>query len=149
MGTPDLKQQSIHATAVAIKERGILIVGPSGSGKSDLALRLIDRGATLISDDQVIASRQERTIVLNPPANIAGKIELYSVGIFDVPFVKDINLSMIVQLAPNSERYPLDRQTRSCLELEVPLITLDGQTSSSPIKVEMALSLIANMETQS
>ena len=42
---------TIHATCVAIEGRGVLIVGPSGSGKSDLALRLIDRGAALVADD--------------------------------------------------------------------------------------------------
>lgn len=149
METSESRQVSIHATAVAIKNRGILIMGPSGSGKSDLALRLIDRGATLISDDQVILSRQEEIAYLSPPVNIAGKIELYSLGIFDAPFVKDVPLSMIVKLNTESERFPLDCRSMPLLDLKFPFITLDGRISSAPIKVEMELLRIANMEPRS
>lgn len=149
MGTSEQIQQSVHGTAISINNNGVLIKGPSGSGKSDLAIRLIDRGATLVSDDQVIISRREGSITLNPPTNIAGKIELYSVGIFDVPFTNDIPLAMIVQLHPNSERYPLDRPTVSLLDLDIPTIALDGQKPTAPIKVEMALLRITNRDIRS
>lgn len=136
--------QQIHATAVAIDKHGIMIVGPSGSGKSDLAIRLIDRGARLISDDQVLASRQENTVILNAPASIAGKIELYSVGIFDIPFVSDIRLVMIVHLTDDAERYPMDAQLELLVGMNISSINLDGRTSSAPIKVEMELQKIIN-----
>lgn len=136
--------QQIHATAVAIDKHGIMIVGPSGSGKSDLAIRLIDRGARLISDDQVLASRQENIVILNAPASIAGKIELHSVGIFDIPFVSDIRLVMIVHLTHDAERFPMDAQLELLCGMNISSINLDGRTSSAPIKVEMALQKIVN-----
>jgi serine kinase of HPr protein (carbohydrate metabolism regulator) len=142
--TSENAQQMIHATAVAINNQGIIIVGPSGSGKSDLAIRLIDRGARLVSDDQVLTSRQEDFVILNAPASIAGKIELYSVGIFDIPFVSDVRLDMIVQLTDDAERYPMDVQLELLLGMHISSIKLDGRTSSAPIKVEMALQKITN-----
>lgn len=138
-------QEKVHATAVAIDGKGILIIGSSGSGKSDLAIHLIDRGAILISDDQVIVSRKQGKVTLNPPANIAGKIELYSLGIHEVEYASDLPLVMVVRLVDKSDRYPLDRQTYQILDFHLPLITLDSYRSTAPIKVEMALKQIVDM----
>ena len=63
-----LSSETIHASTVALEGRAVLISGPSGSGKSDLALRLLDRGFTLVSDDQTIVKREgERLIASAPP----------------------------------------------------------------------------------
>ncbi|GAB5488683.1 MAG: hypothetical protein Pars2KO_22530 [Parasphingorhabdus sp.] len=125
-----------------------MITGPSGSGKSDLAIRLIDRGATLVSDDQVIIERDNEILTLVTPANIAGKIELYSLGVFACPFISNIALSLLVELSDNTDRYPLSSPTQQILGVTVPIITLDGQRSSAPIKIEMALQRTMNMEPQ-
>ncbi len=137
-------QKTIHATAVAIGDHGVIIQGPSGSGKSDLALRIVDRGALLISDDQVIAKKDNDSIRLHAPTNIAGKMELYSLGIYEVPHVSDIELVMTVQLSDDAERYPMDQQLDILLGMNIPLIKLDGRLASAPIKVEMALQKIIN-----
>ena len=63
-----MKPKTIHATSV-VKDSGVLIVGDSGLGKSDLALRLIDSGATLISDDITICKKADDSIFLFPPYN--------------------------------------------------------------------------------
>jgi serine kinase of HPr protein (carbohydrate metabolism regulator) len=78
---PELSSETLHASCVAIKGRAVLIEGRSGEGKSDLALRLIDRGAVLVSDDQTICQRRDGVLHATPPATIAGKIEVRSVGI--------------------------------------------------------------------
>ncbi|MEH6756848.1 MAG: HPr kinase/phosphatase C-terminal domain-containing protein [Parasphingorhabdus sp.] len=129
----------LHASCVSIEGAGIMISGPSGSGKSDLALRLIDRGATLISDDYVELRLDQGRILLNAPANIEGKIELRSLGIFDCPHVSDIPLMMQVLLKPTTARFPMDSQTETIMTMAVPTITLNAAEASAPIKVEMAL----------
>jgi serine kinase of HPr protein (carbohydrate metabolism regulator) len=80
------KPSTIHATCVAIGGQGVLIMGPSGIGKSDLALRLIDRGATLVSDDYTEIELVEGALTGRPPATIAGKIEVRGVGIVTMVF---------------------------------------------------------------
>ena len=76
----------LHASAVALNGRGLLITGRSGSGKSSLALDLISRGATLISDDRTIATpRPGGLLWLSAPAAIAGRIEARGVGLIALP----------------------------------------------------------------
>ena len=77
-------RQMLHGTAISIGGHGVLIMGESGSGKSDLALRLIDRGAILISDDVVFLETRDNAPILTVAPNIVGKIEVRGVGIFDV-----------------------------------------------------------------
>ena len=69
------QQIFVHATAVAVGLKGVLLLGPSGSGKSDLALRLIDQGARLVADDQVVLSRNGARLIANAPPALAGKID--------------------------------------------------------------------------
>ena len=76
----ELSSDRLHATAVAIGGVAVLIEGPSGSGKSDLALRLIDRGAVLISDDQTLLIRAGSRLLARPPQTIAGKLEVRGVA---------------------------------------------------------------------
>ncbi|MHA1114324.1 MAG: HPr kinase/phosphorylase, partial [Alphaproteobacteria bacterium] len=76
----------VHATCVSLWGAGILLRGPSGSGKSDLALRLIDGGAVLVADDQVSLELRDGGLFASPPAATAGKLEVRGVGIVTVPF---------------------------------------------------------------
>ena len=100
--------QRIHATSVNIDGFGVLIRGPSGSGKSDLALRLIDVGARLIADDQTEISADGPYIRLNAPHEIAGKIEIRGYGISKMAYDQNIVLSLIVDLRDKDdiERMP-------------------------------------------
>ena len=75
-----LSAETVHASTVAADGRAVLITGPSGSGKSDLALRLLDRGFTLVSDDQTIVRRDGDRLLASPPPNIAGKLEIRESG---------------------------------------------------------------------
>lgn len=130
---------NIHATCVAIHGRGVLIMGPSGSGKSDLALRLIDRGALLVSDDRVVISAIAGELFAASPGAMVGRIEVRGVGICDVPATSETRVDLIVRLAATSERLP--NAPRDVIGgISLPLLTLDPHTASAPIKVELALS---------
>ena len=73
---PRLSAETLHASAVAFEGRAVLITGPSGSGKSDLALRLLDRGFRLVSDDQPVVKLDGERLVASAPPTIAGKLEV-------------------------------------------------------------------------
>ncbi|VWX56922.1 HPr kinase/phosphorylase [Sphingorhabdus sp. 109] len=130
---------TVHATAVALAGAGLLIRGKSGAGKSDLALRLIDRGATLISDDQVVIRREDQKLLLEPPARLAGKLEVRSLGICEYDHVSGVGLKLVIDLQDQVERYPMDRQIVILLGMEFPCCTLDAMEASAAIKAELAM----------
>ncbi|MEP6785091.1 MAG: HPr kinase/phosphatase C-terminal domain-containing protein [Sphingomonadales bacterium] len=136
---PSLSSETMHATCVLIHGSGVLIEGASGSGKSDLALRLIDRGAKLVSDDYTFLQRQDGHLVASPPATIAGKIEVRELGIVDMAHVTSASVALLVSLGEPPARLPEPGQARLLLGVEVPLVLLEGRDSSAPIKVELAL----------
>ncbi|MXQ08067.1 serine kinase [Alphaproteobacteria bacterium GH1-50] len=86
--TEAVPPQVLHATAVAIGGKGLIIKGASGSGKSSLALELISRGAVLIADDRVICTPRSGTDILwlSPPDTIAGRIEARGLGLIAMPW---------------------------------------------------------------
>lgn len=137
--TDRLSSETLHATAVARGGRCVLIVGPSGSGKSDLALRLIDRGFGLVSDDQVIVRRDRGRLVAAAPATIRGKFEVRGLGIVELPAVDDCAVALVVELAEAVERMPPDGRTRTIAGAEVPLVQVDPREASAAAKVALAL----------
>ena len=133
-----LSSEMVHATTVAKDGRGVVIAGRSGSGKSDLALRLIDRGFVLVSDDQTMIIKSSEGLVASAPGTIRGKIEVRGVGILELPNQDTAAVSLWVQLSYDIKRLP-DSETYQILGVEVPEISLDAMTASAPIKVELAL----------
>lgn len=113
--------ESIHATAVEIEGRGLLILGPAGAGKSALALDLIALGARLVADDAVLVSRHGDALVARSPA--AGDlIEARGIGILKVPLAGPTPLSLVIDLGREStERLPRPLTWRR-LGLSLPLI---------------------------
>lgn len=127
----------VHATCVAVAGRGILITGESGAGKSDLALRLIDRGALLVGDDQVTLANVDGLLHASPPESIAGKIEVRGIGIVSAPFQADVAVALAVELGA-AERMP-DIGQREICGIALPCAIVDPREPSAPIKVELAL----------
>ena len=138
----DSAGEHVHASTVAIDGRAVLITGPSGSGKSDLALRLIDRGFILVGDDQTIVRRDGERLVASAPARIAGKLEVRGIGIVEMESVSDVSVALIVELASEIERLPEDNRTSAILGVSLPLVSIDAQAASAPAKVALALDRI-------
>ena len=142
MSTPSLSSETIHASAVAIGGRAVLIGGLSGRGKSDLALRLIDRGAALVSDDYVFVRRQGEHLVATAPPTIAGKIEVRGVGLVDFPAEAEVPVALFVDLDVTPERLPEAGEQRWMAGVSVPVVGLNALEPSAPIKVELALRML-------
>src|SRR5205085_10917311 len=124
---PRLSAETLHASTVATEGRAVLITGPSGSGKSDLALRLLDRGFTLVSDDQTIVKRDGDRLLASPPPTIAGKLEIRGIGIVDMDNLSDLPVALIVELtSADIQRLPDDSRERPILGVKLPLITIDA-----------------------
>ena len=135
-----LSSETVHASAVALEGRAVLITGPSGSGKSDLALRLLDRGFALVSDDQTIVRREGDRLIAKAPATISGKLEIRGIGIVEMEAVSDVPIAMLVDLTSEIQRLPPDdRRERPVLGINIPLISVDALTASAASKVSLGL----------
>lgn len=128
----------VHGTAVVWPNIGTaaLLLGPSGSGKSDLAFRLIDRGWQLVADDQVLLSAKDDAIFATAAEELTGKLALPGLGILSVPCVQSAALTHIVHLQATAPRFPLDRQRQTVCGLLRPIIFIDGLAASAPMRVE-------------
>lgn len=126
----------MHATCVAINGRGLLITGPSGSGKSDLALRLIADGAQLVADDQVELG--SLSLIATCPAPLRGLIEARYIGLMRVPFVESAPLALIIEPEDHPERLP-EPQQREILGMSVPLLRIPYFENSTPAKLKFFL----------
>lgn len=135
----------MEGTAVEIDGQGVLFIGPSGSGKSDLAIRLIERGARLISDDLVELRQDGQSVAADfpvaAPAHLRGKIELRGVGIVSVPnTINQVPLCMVVRAAASGEIERLPEElTIQVGNVAIPIINLSLLEASAPAKVRLAL----------
>jgi serine kinase of HPr protein (carbohydrate metabolism regulator) len=136
---PRLSAETVHASTVAKDGRAVLITGPSGSGKSDLALRLLDRGFTLVSDDQTVVKKDGDRLLASAPATIAGKLEIRGMGIIEMERVENVPVALLVELAGDIQRLPDDSRERPILGMKLPLISIDAMTASAASKVSLAL----------
>ena len=116
----------------------MMLVGPPGSGKSDLALRLIDRGWRLIADDRVIAKPSADGLWLSAPDAIAGLIEIRGLGIVPAPHLPGAPARLLVDLSMAPARLP-DAEWREVETVRLPLLRLAAFEASAPLKVEWAL----------
>lgn len=131
--------ETVRGTTVAIGGRGVLLRGPSGSGKSDLALRLIDRGARLVSDDYTLLGRENGRLLADAPPTITGKIEMRGIGILDRPPVSAVPLCLVAELDRAPERLPEGPGEARLLDLVIPAVALAALEPSAPLKLEAAL----------
>ena len=134
-----LSSENLHASTVALDGRAVIIVGPSGSGKSDLTLRLLDRGFVLVSDDRTIVRKAGEKVVATAPNTIRGKLEIRGVGIVDIPSINDVPVALVVELTSDITRLPDNARERIILGAGIPLISVDAMTASAASKVALAL----------
>jgi serine kinase of HPr protein (carbohydrate metabolism regulator) len=142
----------IHGTCLALGDDGVLLLGAPGSGKSDLALRLIDavgmglsgvaRSARLVADDQVAIRRADGRLIASAPQALAGKLEIRGIGIVDIAPQANAALRLAVRLTPAAEieRLPDLAQARmEILGIAIPLVLIDPEKASAPARIRAAL----------
>jgi serine kinase of HPr protein (carbohydrate metabolism regulator) len=139
MSVPSISSETLHASCVAKDGCAILIAGRSGSGKSDLALRLIDRGAKLVSDDYTLVRRMHGQLLATAPATIAGKIEVRGLGVMELENATDVPICLYVDLDREVERLPELIDTIVVAGIKLPVVALEALETSAPLKVELAL----------
>jgi serine kinase of HPr protein (carbohydrate metabolism regulator) len=145
---------NIHASCVVLKRSmfkapagaGILLLGKSGSGKSDLALRLIARGAKLVSDDRTDLFLERGKLAARAPGSIKGLIEVRGLGIVALPSAAKARVSLAVLLEGQKARQPQPECYKSPFDLSapVPLLRLAPFEASAPDKVELAVAVYAH-----
>lgn len=141
----------LHGTCVSVGGEGVLILGEPGSGKSALALRLIDQPGhgisgvlvrgELVADDQVIVTREQDKLLASAPAALRGKLEVRGLGIVTLATPPSAPLALVVKLQDHSaiERLP-DPATFEILGIALPLAEIDGKIPSAPARLRAALS---------
>lgn len=144
------QQTCLHGTCVSVGGEGVLILGEPGTGKSDLALRLIDEPgfgisespmrSKLVSDDQVIITRHEDKLIASSPPAIRGKLEIRGLDIVVLATQPSAALSLVVKLQTLSgiERLP-SHAAFDLLGLALPLVEIDGNSPSAPARLRAAL----------
>jgi serine kinase of HPr protein (carbohydrate metabolism regulator) len=130
----------VHGTSVAVAGIAVLLRGKPGSGKSDLALRLIDGGARLVSDDQTRLEREGGRLVASCPGPMAGHLEVRGVGLLRVASVARAPLGLVVDLVDEEsvERLP---RPEACeyLGVRMPLLRLCPFAASAAAKLRLAV----------
>ena len=132
--------QKVHATLVEYQNQGVMIIGPSGSGKSDLALRLIEKGGRLVADDQVFLRHQHGVVRGYAPEILRGLLEVRGVGILRVPYHESFPIHLVIDLGKKDsyERLP-ESETFIILEKKIPKFHLWAFEASIVEKIRLLL----------
>ena len=138
---------NVHAGCIAVGRKGVLILGESGAGKSDLALRLIDDGAILVADDRTELYIARGALCARAPASIAGLIEVRGLGVIAQPYRRSVTLALAVRLGASGPRLPdpafYTPPARLKIAKPLPFIMLDGAAPSAPARIRLALAAFA------
>lgn len=129
-----------QATAVAVGRRALLLEGPSGSGKSSLALALIDRGATLIGDDGLTLTAAEGRLLASPAPAIAGLLEIRNVGLLTYETARNVPVALAIRLDREAERLPDGPDDYILHGCPIPLVRM---WPDSPVLVLRALAALS------
>jgi HPr kinase/phosphorylase len=144
--------ERIHATALAFGEHAVLLRGPSGSGKSDLALRclglprseLVPGPVMLVADDQVLLKSSGGQIWASPPDTLRGLLEVRGLGILHVGWVARTGVALIVDLVTSGtiERFPDPWPKEEILDVRLPRVSLSPFENAAPLKVAAAVLMV-------
>jgi len=129
----EINLQTLHASCVAFNGRAVLILGPSGTGKSALALDLMSRGGSLIADDQVILTRRDDALIASCPKPLTGRIEARGVGLLAAQSGGPAAVRLVVDLAKDSPARMPPKQALALLGCEIDLINGGGLANLAPV----------------
>ena len=134
-----------QASCVALGGGALLIEGPPGSGKSSLALALIDRGAVLIGDDGVLIEARDGVLIAASHPATAGFVEVRNLGLLRFPIAPPALVGLVVRVDPEAPRYVEKPEGTELLGLALPMIRLTPHDPILPIKAELAWSRFAQL----
>jgi len=142
--------ERVHGTAIAVGSRAVLIRGPSGSGKSDLALRCLGLGVSaiarepikLVADDQVLLKHEDTGVRVSAPPSLRGMLEVRGIGILEVDPIAEAALVLVADLTRDDliERYPDPWPSAYILGFDIPVLHLSPFEDSSALKLVAAIS---------
>ena len=128
-----------QASCVAIGGRALLVEGPPGSGKSSLALALIDRGAVLLGDDGVLLSVRDGRLHAAPHPSTHGLLEVRNLGLLDMPVLADAPVCLVVSLDRQAPRF-IDRAGEAIRAgMVLPHVLLWPDSPVLALRVEQAM----------
>jgi len=154
----DAGAMSVHATAVLVGNRAVLIRGPSGAGKSRLAFDLILAGragqipeAVLVGDDRVHLDTRDGQLVVRPVPQLAGLIEIRGLGIRRCAFAKEAIVGLVIDLsAEDAERLPAPETLQTCISgVQLPRIPVGAGYPPLPLVVAALTTTAGSVSTQS
>lgn len=130
-----------NATCVAIEGRGVLIEGPPGSGKSGLALALIDRGARLVGDDGVMLEAEGTKLLARPHPHTRGLLEIRNLGLVPVEPCEEVQVALLVTFDTAAPRF-IENAAKAVREgVHIPRVAIWPEPAPPALKVEQALRL--------
>lgn len=135
----ELSSETIQGACAAIAGRGVLIEARDDLQRTDLLLRLLDRGATLVSDARTACTRKGDALLAAPLAGTAGKLEIRGIGPVALDSLADVEVALIAVVLDAGPRLPEDRRFRNIAGIAVPVLALGPSEPAAPIKVEYAL----------
>ena len=133
-------EQNIHASCVVLRDRGVLITGRSGSGKTSLALALIAHCtaaglfARLVADDRTVLRRRSHQLIGCAPPSIAGLVEAHGLGPRPIPIASEAVLDLVVDLVPQEAALRFnDGETRLVADCRLPLLLLPERNAGAAL----------------
>ena len=136
---------NIYASCVAFGDDGVLILGESGSGKSDLALRLINDGAKLVADDRCEVFNQNQILIAKAPETIKGLIEARGIGIIKLEYQEQAEIKLVIRLSTQDkiQRLPEIKTSKIC-DIDIKEFLLYPFEVSTTAKIKLVLKIATN-----
>lgn len=128
--------QLLHASCLLVEGKGLLISGASGSGKSSLCAQLIQQGAKLVADDQVLLFHEMGQLMARAPEALQGKLELYGIGVLDVPYVLRAPVQLELRCVDAIERMPEEGASQYG-GVKIPLLEVDPTHYATAAKISL------------
>jgi len=128
-----------QATCIEIDGRGVLIEGAPGSGKTSLALELIDRGARLVGDDGVLLRAEGSRLIASPHPRTRGLIEVRNLGILKFPCTEGVALALALTLDAKAPRFVEEAGALEIAGIALPHLQIWPEGGPLAIKAELAL----------